>query len=116
MPYGNGYTYDPPAADATPYAYIFYPVYGWTWVASPWILGWGQIPYFGPPGPWRYSWYRPAYRAATTVVTSHPGAVGHRIAPVSKPAHPVAPVSRARTLQAVITPALSRRPPFGNGR
>jgi hypothetical protein len=51
MPYGDQYTYEGTAYDASPYAYVYYPSYGWTWLAAPWIWGWGAYPYFGVHGP-----------------------------------------------------------------
>ncbi|MGA9652706.1 MAG: hypothetical protein WBV96_02230, partial [Polyangia bacterium] len=44
MPYGGQYTYEGTASDASPYSYVYYPSYGWMWLAAPWIWGWGVIP------------------------------------------------------------------------
>ncbi len=55
MPYADRYLYLPP--DGPPYAYLYYPAYGWTWVAAPWIFGWGPWPYFGFHGAFYYGWY-----------------------------------------------------------
>ncbi len=63
MPYGSQYTYEGAASDASPYSYVYYPSYGWTWLAAPWIWGWGIYPYFGPRGPSGFGWYRGLYRA-----------------------------------------------------
>ena len=56
MPYGDGYT---TAVDgyADPYMYVYGPAFGWTWVAAPWLCGWGPWPYFGVVGPWGFGWY-----------------------------------------------------------
>src|SRR5262245_47841510 len=37
MPYGNEYIYAP-GTDYTPYAYLYYPSYGWRWLAAPWVF------------------------------------------------------------------------------
>jgi hypothetical protein len=37
MPYGSQYTYEGAASDASPYSYVYYPSYGWTWLAAPWF-------------------------------------------------------------------------------
>ncbi len=66
MPYGAQYTYEPSIEGGNPYAYVYYPVYGWTWVIAPWVWGWGSVPFYGHFGPWRFAWYRgPTFR--------HPG-------------------------------------------
>lgn len=57
MPYGTQYTYEPPQAEAGPYAYVYGPSLGWTWVAAPWVWGWGAAPYFGVYGGVHYPWY-----------------------------------------------------------
>lgn len=62
MPYGDQFVSTPAYANAVPQAYLYYPSYGWTWVAAPWVWGWGVRPYFGVYGHARYSWYRPVYR------------------------------------------------------
>jgi hypothetical protein len=62
MPYGDQYTYEGTAYDASPYAYVYQPSYGWTWLAAPWIWGWGAYPYFGVNGAWGFGWYRGLYR------------------------------------------------------
>jgi len=63
MPYGGQYTYEGTASDASPYSYVYYPSYGWMWLAAPWIWGWGAYPYFGPRGPGGFGWYAGLYRA-----------------------------------------------------
>lgn len=63
MPYGEQYTYEGMANDASPYSYAYYPSYGWMWLAAPWVWGWGSYPYFGPLGPSGFGWYRGLYRA-----------------------------------------------------
>jgi hypothetical protein len=57
MPYGNQYVHEGTVYDEYPYAYVYYPSYGWIWLASPWLWGWGPYPYFGAWGPWHYGWY-----------------------------------------------------------
>src|SRR5712692_3853764 len=47
MPYGAQYSYEPSTVGAYPYAYVYYPIYGWTWLTSPWVWGLGPLPYFG---------------------------------------------------------------------
>jgi hypothetical protein len=62
MPFGDQYTYEGTVYDESPYSYVYYPSYGWTWLASPWLWGWGPYPYFGVGGPWGFGWYRGLYR------------------------------------------------------
>lgn len=57
MPYADAYTYAPADGYGEPYMYVYYPVYGWTWVVAPWVWGWGPWPFFGPWGSWRFGWY-----------------------------------------------------------
>lgn len=76
MPYGDQYSYIPSNSYGEPYAYVYYPVYGWCWISAPWIWGIGPWPYFayGPGyypwyvgGYWRYPWryhYVPGFRGA----------------------------------------------------
>jgi hypothetical protein len=63
MPYGNQYTYEGSPNDASPYSYVYYPSYGWTWLAAPWVWGWGAHPYFGARGPMGFGWYAGLYRS-----------------------------------------------------
>ncbi len=63
MPYGEQYTYEGTAGDASPYSYAYYPAYGWMWLAAPWVWGWGAYPYFGPLGAGGFGWYRGLYKA-----------------------------------------------------
>ncbi len=58
MPYGTQYSYEPSTVGAYPYAYVYYPIYGWTWLTSPWVWGLGPLPYFGYYGPRHFLWYR----------------------------------------------------------
>ena len=58
MPYGAQYSYDSAEADRYPYSYVYYPGFGWVWIAAPWVWGQGPYPYFGGSGPWRYRWYQ----------------------------------------------------------
>jgi len=63
MPFGQQYTYVPADTQAYPYAYVYYPAYGWRWVVAPWIYGWGPRPYWGTWGPRYFAWYsRPWFR------------------------------------------------------
>ena len=58
MPYSDSYTSVPTNGWGEPYAYVYYPAYAaWTWVAAPWIWGFGPWPVFGVWGPARYGWY-----------------------------------------------------------
>lgn len=55
MPYGHRFVLTHAAG---PYAYVYYPSYGWRWLAAPWVVGSGPYPYFGVRGPFAYRWYR----------------------------------------------------------
>jgi hypothetical protein len=55
MPYGDQYAYSHAASS---YAYVYYPAFGWRWLAAPWIIGSGPYPHFGAHGPFAYGWYR----------------------------------------------------------
>jgi hypothetical protein len=57
MPWSDQYTSLPPDDYGDPYQYVYEPTIGWTWVAAPWIWGWGPWPYFGPFGPARFGWW-----------------------------------------------------------
>jgi hypothetical protein len=58
MPYADAYTSVPASGSGEPYAYVYYPAYAtWTWVAAPWIWGFGPWPVFGVWGPARFGWY-----------------------------------------------------------
>lgn len=55
-PYDQRYTYV--TADASvAQTYVYYPSFGWRWVAAPWVLGLGPAPLWGRLGPSRYAWY-----------------------------------------------------------
>jgi hypothetical protein len=56
MPYGRRYTYVVDGTD-TASMFVFYPHYGWRWVAAPWVVGIGPIPRWGPRGPGRFAFY-----------------------------------------------------------
>ena len=78
MPYGRNYVY---VDDGTGYAsmFVFYPHYGWRWVASPWVLGLGPVPRWGPRGPVRFVWYtRPWFRVRHVWAARRPYVVVHR--------------------------------------
>jgi hypothetical protein len=57
MPYADAYTWAPPSGYGTPYAYAYYPAYGWAWLAAPWVWGYGPWPYFGFYGAVSFGWY-----------------------------------------------------------
>jgi hypothetical protein len=57
MPYGSSYTYAPTVAGGDPYQYVYYPAWGWRWIAAPWVFGIGPRPYFGVYGYAHYGWY-----------------------------------------------------------
>jgi hypothetical protein len=57
MPYSDAYTYVPPNGYGQPYAYVYYPTYGWTWIVAPWVWGWGPWPFFGAVGPVHFGWF-----------------------------------------------------------
>lgn len=56
MPYGAAYTYLPAAPDAVPSMYVYTPVFGWRWVAAPWVWGLGPRPWFAL-APRHFAWY-----------------------------------------------------------
>jgi hypothetical protein len=56
MPYGDNYVYAPADGSGYPYAYVYEPALGWTWLVAPWIWGWGPRPFFGIYGPGRFHW------------------------------------------------------------
>ena len=81
-----GWVWVPAGGEATtvsaqPYAYLYAPTYGWTWVVSPWG--------FGPfrPGPWihaRGPWIGPTpyrYYAGPRVWYGHHGVAPHPLRP-----------------------------------
>jgi hypothetical protein len=58
MPYADQYTYAPPDGYGEPYAYVYSPAYAcWSWLAAPWVWGFGPWPTFGLIGPARFAWY-----------------------------------------------------------
>jgi hypothetical protein len=79
MPYGQQYT--SVAADgSTAYMYVYYPSFGWRWVFSPWVLGFGPYPYWGTYGVGHFAWYaHPWFHAgyAHYGYYGHPGYYGH---------------------------------------
>lgn len=61
VPYADSYTYV--AGPNVAYTYAYYPRFGWRWVISPWVLGFGPTPHWGRLGPSRFAWYgHPGYR------------------------------------------------------
>jgi hypothetical protein len=54
-PYAQNYTYVAPDG-GTAFTYAYYPNYGWRWLPSPWVLGWGPRPYWGRYGNARFAW------------------------------------------------------------
>lgn len=61
MPYDASYSYVPPSGAGEPLAYVYYPAFGWRWVAAPWVWGVGPWPSFGARGPRPFSWYGRGY-------------------------------------------------------
>lgn len=58
MPHGDAYTHAPASGWGEPSAYVYVPAYStWTWVAAPWVWGYGPWPVFGVFGPSRFAWY-----------------------------------------------------------
>ena len=57
MPYDQAYTSAPVESGGDPYAYMYSPVYGWRWLAAPWVFGIGPQPYFGVYGYAHFGWY-----------------------------------------------------------
>jgi hypothetical protein len=58
MPYADSYTSVPASDSGAPFAYVYYPASScWTWVAAPWVWGWGPWPFFGVTGAVRFGWY-----------------------------------------------------------
>ena len=55
IPYAREYTYV--ATEGYPYSYCYYPSYGWMWLYSPWVFGWGPGPYWGVYGRGYFAWY-----------------------------------------------------------
>jgi hypothetical protein len=60
MPYGDHYVF---AQAASAYAYVYYPAFGWRWLAAPWVIGSGRYPHFGDHGPFAFAWYRNLHRS-----------------------------------------------------
>jgi hypothetical protein len=77
-PYGNQYVYTPEdtSGAVNPYAYVYYPSYGWTWLAAPWVWGWGPSVYFSFGHPGYFGWYRHPHFVGGYVV--HGGFRGFR--------------------------------------
>jgi hypothetical protein len=62
MPYGDQYVYRPFYDYGDPYMYVYSQLWGWRWVAAPWVFGVGPVPYWGVYGYARFGWYgRPYY-------------------------------------------------------
>jgi hypothetical protein len=75
-PYGQPYTY---VYENTAYTYAYYPAYGWRWVYSPWVVGYGPQPYWGAHGWVHFGWYGAyGYRGGYHgVYYAHPGRVAY---------------------------------------
>lgn len=58
MTTGDQYTYVPPEGSGEPLEYVYYGGIGWTWIAAPWVWGYGPRPYWGRARPDRFAWYR----------------------------------------------------------
>jgi hypothetical protein len=54
MPYGRNYTF---VNGSVASMYVYYPAFGWRWVAAPWVLGIGPAPYWRYGYPVRFAWY-----------------------------------------------------------
>jgi len=80
MPYGDQYAYAGTVPGSSPYAYVYYPSRGWTWLAAPWILGGGAYPYFGVRGALGFGWYRGLYRTGHAWGGYH-GGQAYRVGP-----------------------------------
>jgi hypothetical protein len=77
-PYGQRYTYVVDGTD-TASMYVYYPAYGWRWVAAPWVLGFGPVPRWGRFGPRRFVWYsRPWFHRRVVIGPRHRVVVRHR--------------------------------------
>ncbi len=61
MTTGDQYTYVPPDGTGEPLEYVYYGPAGWTWIAAPWVWGYGPRPYWGRTRPDRFAWYRRGY-------------------------------------------------------
>jgi len=87
LPYGDRYLYAPAGSD--PYAYVYYPAFGWRWAAAPWFWdfgwGWGGWPYYSHYRPWYGGWWRGHYYGPG--VRPAPWRPGMRAAPAA-PAPP----------------------------
>jgi hypothetical protein len=94
MPYENRYVLTHAAG---PYAYVYYPSYGWRWLAAPWIVGSGPYPYFGARGPFAYHWYRSLSRARHPMAV-HYARVNQRPRPAPRATFPVRPAHGARAV------------------
>jgi len=107
MPYADRYTYLPPGGYGEPYAYVYYPAYGWTWLAAPWMWGYGPWPYFGYYGSVRYGWYGHGW-------WRHPSR--WRYAP-SRPVYGIgrAPAYRGSASYGIVRPAPFREGPGARG-
>jgi hypothetical protein len=57
MPYADAYTYVPPDGYGEPYMYVYCEPYGWSWLAAPWVWGFGPWPHFGVYGFAHFGWY-----------------------------------------------------------
>jgi uncharacterized membrane protein YgcG len=61
MTTGDQFTYVPPDGTGEPLEYVYYGPAGWTWIAAPWVWGYGPRPYWGRARPERFAWYRHGY-------------------------------------------------------
>ena len=57
MPLDRQFVYIPPDPHVFPEEYVYYPAYGWRWVVSPWVYGYGPQPRWGRAGPTVFVWY-----------------------------------------------------------
>ncbi len=105
MPYGSRYVVTPAAG---PYAYVYYPSYGWRWLSAPWVVGTGPYPYFGVHGPYAYGWYRGLHRGHPMAV--HYASLGHRPFAGARPVAPIRPHAGPFAPHAPAHPAVAPRP------
>lgn len=106
MPYGSRYVVTHASG---PYSYVYYPSYGWRWIASPWVVGTGPYPYFGAHGPYAYGWFK-RLRHAHHPMAAHYTRPGHRpvlashASPHTRPVHAARSVGPQAPARAVAAP------------
>ena len=106
MPYADEYTWVPPDGYGEPYAYVYYPVAGWTWIVAPWVWGVGPWPHFGFRGPVSFAWYRHGWWRSPWRWHFAPGFAFHGVRPL--PPHGGL-VFRGAPARAVVVPHAAPR-------